>query len=349
MNFTLDQQIEQVLRRYFGETNLAVEKKESGVNNTTRFVAVDGQRYVLRLYDNHAEPEKLVFEAEVLTRLQAARLSFGIPQVVAALDGATWAQAADGRLAVLFRYIEGERASFRGPTEPETLGAATGQLVRSLGQLDFAQPPAYEPYYEVYRIHPLVTRAALHAWLDEADARAASAEAADLLRKELLRLESRLPELTKLPRQLVHSDIVYGNVLIASGKVCGILDFEFVTVDLRAMELAVLLCELLVRAAEHPGDARTIWKPDGGLAACLKGYGRHAGLTREERQALPQLIVLRRLTLVPHFLGRYMAGVDEEEPVRYLLGFADIYGAVQANEATLQQWLSDYVPLEEST
>lgn len=41
------------------------------------------------------------------------------------------------------------------------------------------------------------------------------------------------------PKQLIHGDLHYDNVLVDDEKVSGLLDFEFAAFDWRAMELAV--------------------------------------------------------------------------------------------------------------
>ncbi len=42
-------------------------------------------------------------------------------------------------------------------------------------------------------------------------------------------------------KQLIHGDLHYDNILCKEGAVAGILDFEFVALDWRVMELAICL------------------------------------------------------------------------------------------------------------
>jgi hypothetical protein len=46
------------------------------------------------------------------------------------------------------------------------------------------------------------------------------------------------------PKQLIHGDLHYDNVLVENGKVTGLLDFEVCAHDWRAMELAVCLSKV---------------------------------------------------------------------------------------------------------
>jgi len=53
-----------------------------------------------------------------------------------------------------------------------------------------------------------------------------------------------------LPHQLIHGDLNASNALAdEAGRICAILDFEFVTYDLRVMEAAVFLSDM-VRSSE---------------------------------------------------------------------------------------------------
>jgi homoserine kinase type II len=333
--------ISSILCSYFAPDSWELVQSEGGVNNVTRQVKHQGSTYNLRLYENHQDSEKVEFEARVLTELQSHRLSFRVPRVVPAKDGTLYAQAEDGRLACLFEWIEGKRAAAGNLKQTESIGAALAELVTALAAVSIDATPAYEPYYDIYHIHPLVTREKLQEWLTmQADG--PMADEAVALRAELAELEEELPMLKRLPTQLVHSDAVYGNLLVGEDdQVNGILDFEFVTMELRAMELAVYMGELV----KPDQDEERLWQE---LQACLRGYGSRGRLTREELDALPRLIRLRRLVLVPHFLGRYWAGVDAEVPVRYVNGFASVRAWFIRNEKRFEDLCYQFITEEHS-
>lgn len=88
------------------------------------------------------------------------------------------------------------------------------------------------------------------------------------------------------------------------GNVAALLDFEFVTYDLRVMEVAVFLADL-IRADQPIGETMEQ------LSAYMEGYRSIIRLSDEERQAMPLLLILRRLDVVVHFVGRYWDGVDD--------------------------------------
>jgi homoserine kinase type II len=149
-----------------------------------------------------------------------------------------------------------------------------------------------------------------------------------LLENEIEKLLKMIPILKQLPVQLVHSDIVAGNVLAKGDEVSAILDFEFVTPDLRAMDAAVFINELV----KYHGDR---WEL---LDAFIAGYSASAKLTADEIEALPQLILLRSIVLCIHFLGRQWAGVDlhdANEP--YLNSFRKVYDWLDHNQNQLRE------------
>ncbi len=55
-----------------------------------------------------------------------------------------------------------------------------------------------------------------------------------------------------LPHQLIHGDINSSNLLMdEDGMISRVLDFEFVTIDLRAMEIEICLSEVLSEGKEE--------------------------------------------------------------------------------------------------
>jgi len=265
---------------------------------------------VLRIYGTHKDAGKVGFEHRVLSALAEAGLSFRVPRPIPCDDGGTIVRLADGteRLACLFDYIEGERAEDENADFAEELGRATGELIEALGSLEVGGMPEYFPYYEMEAAYPLCTDEKLASF------RAEPPEPLSGLREELGRIEleirairSRLTTFRSLPHQLVHGDLNASNALRspADGKVAALLDFEFCTRDLRAMEIAVVL-------SGYMGCA----DPVGPADRFLLGAGERLRLTEEEAEAIPLLVRLRTLDVFLHFLNRYFDGVDGVETIR---------------------------------
>ncbi|MCR8633534.1 phosphotransferase [Paenibacillus radicis (ex Xue et al. 2023)] len=320
MAVDLEAQIHAVLEQYFDDTNWSIEAKESGVNNTTRFVNHGNHKFVLRIYENHTDLNKVRFEYSLLQKLQTAKLAFQIPKPVQALNGEYYVLTPSGKISILFEYMEGKRAVLSDRGHVASIGRSMGALVSALENITMDLEAAYEPYYDLFEIHPLVTREKLAAWLLSKQEGSLTKEA-ELLEYEINNLLDNLSSLQQLPTQLVHSDLVAGNVLTGEEEVSAVIDFEFVTPDLRVMDAAVFINEII----RYHSDRWDL------IEAFINGYAETGTLNTDEIQALPQLILLRSIVLCLHFLGRQWAGIDlihTEE--KYLKSYADVH-----------HWMSD--------
>ncbi|QJD82659.1 phosphotransferase [Cohnella herbarum] len=301
---------ENVLRNYFASGEWTIEEGQSGWNNTTRFIEAEGRRWVLRIYETHKDEDKIRYEHGLLMALNKVDMPFKVPMPIRCFDGSTIVRLEDGseRIACLFSYIEGQRPEEGKAEIGYAFGVAAGQLSRSLAQISDVGKPIYPPYYEMDSAHPLCTPDAVSAFCfappiefrEEAlvDALLAIGEA-------LQRYRSYLPSFRTLPHQLIHGDINHSNSLVSGDgsddRLAAVLDFEFCTWDLRAMEFAVIVSGLL-------SDEEAL----GTVELFLRGVGEQLTLEKAEAEAVPLLVQLRILDVFLHFLGRYLDGVDGE-------------------------------------
>ncbi len=119
------------------------------------------------------------------------------------------------------------------------------------------------------------------------------------IRRRLVELEAAF---CKLPRQWIHGDIGFTNALARGEKVTGVLDFEFCTRDLRAMELAVVLPELITEESSEQSLRQ--------IRLFTEGFGSKQGLTAEEISYLPDLMQLRMVDVYLHFAERFRQQLD---------------------------------------
>ncbi|NOU76483.1 phosphotransferase [Paenibacillus sp. LMG 31458] len=282
-----------------------------GMNNTTRFVDVEGTSYVLRLYETHRDMDKIIFEHSVLLALdkEKDKLHFRVPVPVELPAGGTVVRldAKEGKLAALFTYTDGCNPTWGNTHQLLQFGEAVGKLSSALAAISMELEPVYPPYYEIEHIHPRCTPDAIQEFCLQPP------EPFRMQRDELSYIFGRfaafykaIPYLRKLPHQLVHGDINGSNMLVnADGQITAVLDFEFVTLDVRVMELAVCLSDLIDPTLPLEELRRN-------CTAFYKGYGQSIHLREEEIVLLPLLIELRRLDVFIHFLGRYLDGVDAQ-------------------------------------
>lgn len=302
-----------LLNRYDPGTSWTVSEGESGWNNTTRIAENDrGDKRVLRIYETHKDADKIAFEHDMLLKLNETALPFAVPRPIALPDGATFATLADGtgRYAALFTYTAGVRPDGSEPAVAASIGEAVGRLSLALRTLEPAAAPAYLPCYELERTHPACPGSVIAAFCEAPPAAFRDLQDSLLLIGKAMRdFQAALNTVRSLPHQLVHGDINDSNLLVDlldRTQIAAILDFEFCTMELRAMEPAVTLAGLI--GAEGNLDA---------AASFLNGFGGIAPLSEEEIDALPLLMRLRRLDVFVHFLGRYLSEVDGADVLRH--------------------------------
>ena len=282
----------------------AVEARESGMNNTTRYAVLeDGSLRVVRIYENHTDEAKLRTEHELLLKLSRERLPFAVPCPVAADNGATWVTTPSGKPAALFHYLEGERPGQQDRSLAGEYGRTVGRLVQTLAKVELAEPPAYPAYDELLDITEEDLRTVADSFRRSPALAAAAEDAAELL-DQVTALKKSAGELHRLPRQLIHGDVSFANLLTQDGRVSAVLDFEFATRDIRAMELAVCLAEQLSVPGGLDGEL---------IREMIAGYEAILPLEAEERRLLPHLVKLRKLDVFLHFWHRREAGLDPDE------------------------------------
>ncbi|MFM9327865.1 phosphotransferase [Paenibacillus mesotrionivorans] len=302
--------------RFCGSADYRLEVCGGGTNNTTRHLAYAGQAYMLRLYNTHEEWEKAAFEHQLLIALRRLMpgLPFGIPQPEMGAAGVGLIRLENGKLAAMFRYLDGAAPDFGLPAQAEAFGRAAGQLSGALEQVEQQEAgldlPAYPPYYALAAAHPScpLYEVLRFCW-EPSDEFAGCMEALDVLGRQLEKVIPVLDKLALLPHQLIHGDLNASNALVTpSGEIAALLDFEFVTRDLKAMEPSVCLWGLLPEAgADEQAEARA-WVS---LEAFWRGFIEVRPLSAAECRVIPELMQLRSLDVFLHFLGRYRDGVDD--------------------------------------
>ncbi len=302
--------------RFCGSADYRLEVCGGGTNNTTRHLAYAGKAFMLRLYNTHGEWEKAAFEHQLLMALGRLTpgLPFGIPHPEKGAAGAGLIRLSGGKLAAMFRYLDGVAPDFGLPMQAEAFGRAAGQLSGALEQVEGQETglelPAYPPYYALASAHPSCPLDEVLRFCREPSAEfACCMEALDVLGRQLEKVVPVLDKLATLPHQLIHGDLNASNTLVTpSGEIAALLDFEFVTRDLKAMEPAVCLWGLLPEAGvDNQAEARA-WVS---LEAFWRGFAGVRPLSAAERHAIPELMQLRSLDVFLHFLGRYRDGVDD--------------------------------------
>ncbi|CAM4434513.1 homoserine kinase type II [Paenibacillus endophyticus] len=298
INFTV------YLNEYHFPEPYEVNQRDSGMNNTTRVILSGNERYAFRIYNNHKDVEIVRLEQEVLSALAQQSLPFQIPVPVRNKRGDTLSIAEDGTLSALFHYIDGDRPTASNPEHVYALGQIAALLANALESIKPDRLPLYSPYYELEYTYAAMDEAAFLSMADRSDALRARSINFEYLQRERNLLKEVCVELEGWPKQWIHGDLVFNNTVSRENAIIGVLDFEFATMDVRAMELAVIIVDLL-----KPEDAELKMK----IQLLVNGYKSICPLTAEELQLLPRLMKLRLLDVALHFAVRFRDQLDKDD------------------------------------
>lgn len=117
----------------------------------------------------------------------------------------------------------------------------------------------------------------------------------------------------KLPKQLIHRDVHFGNFLFDKGKFSGYIDFDLSQRNIRIFDVCYFLLGLLTE--EENKMSQREWLQI--VRDTVDGYGEIAAITPEERKVIPYVMQSIEILFVAYFLNEG----DEECAV----GARDIY------------------------
>jgi Ser/Thr protein kinase RdoA (MazF antagonist) len=305
----------------WGIAAAALSRSISGLNNDSWFVDAPSREFVLRLYAV-ADEADVAAEHALLARLRSAGLPFATPRPIPVGDTAitwTYVPAPGGpRIAALFERIPGHHLDDADGAGVQAAAAALATLDVALASMTTARPPFSG---RIESVHPLVP--------DLDDLAEIGLDGASFVRRmgEASELRASLE-----PRQVIHGDFAFGNVLVDGPRVTGILDFEVATEDARAAELAVAL-----RLVASKSTRGRLWR------RLLQGYLRSQPLTAPEIDALPAIALQHDAVVLAWWLGRYRSGIQDTRPLAHRVAealgrerwMADHAGAITAEARRL--------------
>ncbi|MGF9763187.1 aminotransferase class III-fold pyridoxal phosphate-dependent enzyme [Microvirga sp. 0TCS3.31] len=283
------------LRAHFGIegelTPLPSERDQNFLVETA-----DGQKLTFKIM-NAAEPLSAIeFQTALLRHLRSGDPGLAVPSILPTVNGQDFAliDSASGRHAVrLVSYLPGCPLAEEGKT-PEILNA----LGRLLGQLDralasFGHPGAHRSFDWEIRTTPL-SRERLHAVTDPEQRR--------LVEKALDVYDARIaPVLKHLRCGVIHNDANDWNVLVADGRVNGLIDFGDAVHSPLVAELAVA-CTYAMLDEVNPIEA---------AAQIVSGYHAEYPLQDAEFAVILDLIMARLAISVTMSAARRAGAADD--------------------------------------
>ena len=129
----------------------------------------------------------------------------------------------------------------------------------------------------------------------------------------------------KLPRQLIHRDMHFGNIIFDKGEFSGYLDFDLSQKNVRIFDICYFLMGLLINHEKKKEDAEKWYQI---ISKFIEGYEVTNPLTKLEKDSIVCLMGSIELLFLAYFLSK------EDEILAE--GAANLYYFVRKNEKKIQ-------------
>lgn len=268
----------------------------AGERNPNFLITSDTEKFVLKVHDR-GELSQVEVQQVVLTALTELA-DFQTPKTVALKSGELIAKAGDTKFARLLTWIDGElwsEVKELGEDHKVQLGKLIGSVDSKLAEVDASNhlEVLNRPFgWNVLQTEDLladiklITDTELQAHVQTIFDRA---------------IAKSMPKVNSLPHQLIHNDANDNNVVVALGKVAGLIDFG-------DLIYAPRVCGLAVGCA-YQLDARD---PVASIYSVVRGYHEVAPLSPAELEVLFDLVCLRVATSVVMAHRQLAADPDNE-------------------------------------
>lgn len=326
--------IDAVVHSYFETTGYEIDSVPFGLTNVTKIVTIKADKYVVRIYNRHTKSvQSLELEAAITSFLSKRELSFRVPEFVRSLSGHEYVTLSDGTLGAVVTFLEGSAPELSSVHRAVDFGKAVGELSSALQPFD-TERLSYrgKSFSEFYGLHPLADREAVAAFF--ANPPFPIAEAQLLFYESMVcSIEESAHLLKDLPTQLVHHDLLIFNLLADENGIRGVLDFDFVSVDARCMELAISFNHVLQMSGGSMEMAE----------AFVKGYSEQGECTVPEIERLELLTGIYHLAVLHIYIGQHYSGHDVERSFKYIMNqFSDRMVWLEKNRSAVRKLLESY-------
>lgn len=238
--------------------------------------------YVLKVYDNLDTLER---NLKVLRILDAAKIPVG--REVLTKDGETFANVENEGYFLSKKLPGGNIGAIGNNTE---LMKQMGKIIANL-HVAFHSCEQQSEFWNNSLLEEMT------GWVKEALERDGwNSISKDAYGQMLIGLEA---EYEKLPVQLIHRDVHFGNFLFQEGEFSGYIDFDLSQRNIRIFDLCYFLLGLLSEE-ERLGFAREQWFDFVKMA--FEGYEEKIEISEAEKRAVPYVMEAIELIFVAYFL-----------------------------------------------
>ncbi|RXZ78821.1 hypothetical protein EBB07_25275 [Paenibacillaceae bacterium] len=302
--------MDELVQHYFDNPDYVLDSVPFGLTNFTRILTVNDEKLVLRIYNPHTKHHAgIELESAVISFFAKQPCSFHVPLFRPTLEGRDYVELSDGSLGAIVSFLEGHVPELSDIKAARQFGQVVGEFSSVIGHYD---PKSLTnrgtSFADYYQLHPLADRQAVHTFIEHPPI-AVPAALLQFYKDMVSEAESSLFRIKTLPTQLVHHDLLIFNLLAEGGKITGVLDFDFISMDIAFMEFAISFNHVL---QESNGSLEM-------AEAFVAGYSSIRNHAPDETAMLPLLTQIYHLAVLHIYIGQYYAGAKIEQHFNYFL------------------------------
>lgn len=330
----MQQKVEEIVRNYFENPEYEIESVPFGLTNLTKIIKLNGQKYVVRIYNQHTKTvESIKFEATITSFLSKKKLSFVVPVFLNTRVGERYVQLSDGTLGSIVTFVEGTVPELLNVQQALEFGHVVGEITFALSE--YKEEIKYEgvPFTKIYDLHPLADNQAVTSFFESPPFEIPNTTI-NFYKEMVSTVELNKHELKELPKQLVHHDLLIYNLLSKDNKIQGVLDFDFTSFDLRFMEFTISLNHILqlTNGSWHMTEA------------FIKGYSQFSKISYLEINNLQLLTQIYHIAVLHIYIGQYYSGKNIEQNFNYILNqFLTRNDWLNKHHSSMKQLLEKYL------
>lgn len=327
--------IDELVHYYFNDPSYEIESVPFGLTNLTKIVKINNNKYVARVYNRHTKSiQSIELESKITSFLNNKNLAFQVPVFLSTLSGDEYIQLSDGALGAIVSFLEGDVPVLTEKQQALEFGRIVGQISSVMGDYP-KELLGYQgkSFIEFYDLHPLAHRDAITSFIEQAPFHIAEAHL-NFYQVMLSSVEESIDLLKELPRQLVHHDLLIFNLLCQDNKICGVLDFDFVSLDISFIEFAICLNHILQMS-------------NGSLEmteAFIKGYAMFRKGSLQEFRYIKLMTQIYHIAVLHIYIGQHCSGINIEQNFNYILNqFHTRMNWLNEHDTSIQKLLETYL------
>lgn len=302
--------IDELIHYYFIHPCYEIESVPFGLTNLTKIVKINDQKYVVRIYDRHTKNvQSMEMESKITSFLSGSNLTFQVPVFLRALNGDEYIQLADGTLGAVVSFIEGRVPEIVETQQALKFGHVVGEISSTLSEYETDLLDHHgKAFSDLYDLHPLAHRNDITSFIENPPFHISESHL-NFYKNMILSVEMSIHQLKSLPRQLVHHDLLIFNLLSQNNNICGVLDFDFTSIDASFMEFVISLNHILQMS-------------NGSLEmteAYIKGYAGFRKATIQEINHLQLMTQIYHIAVLHIYIGQHYSGKPIEANFNYIL------------------------------